>query len=396
MRDALKTLYGTLFRLFPCPTEVGLRRVGQPHRRSPVLVTCNFHLTVERLTTTLREGGVDAWLLIADSKGVNVWCAAGAGELDTGSVVSVVKTSRIADEVDHRTLILPPLAAPSVRVDELRRRTGWKSRWGPVRAGDLPRYLAGPWLRDEPMRRVTYDPAERLDTALGSLFPFYVAGAVGVGLLRRRLVPSYLAVGAGTFVAFMLACPRLPGRTGLAKAGWIELPLAAWLAYRELGSDHPPRGRAALWLAMATLLVWSGELGGIAPHMKSSIDPWLARLGIASIGNASFAHTVRADLLNGTRQLSYEESRCNGCRRCFEVCPLGVWEMSPDKRAVLARLDDCTACRACLTQCPTGAIGAPATSAPRAASTTPSESADHGPRGHDGTPRPRRPAAERS
>ncbi len=100
-----KTIWGLLFRLFPCPTRVGLRRVGDPGRASPVLVTCNFHNTVQRLTRLLEKAGVDAWLLVADSKGVNVWCAAGGDEFNTHSVVSAVKTSGVADRVDHRRLV---------------------------------------------------------------------------------------------------------------------------------------------------------------------------------------------------------------------------------------------------------------------------------------------------
>jgi NAD-dependent dihydropyrimidine dehydrogenase PreA subunit len=71
----LRTMWALLFRLFPCPTDTGLQRIGRPGRDSPVLVTCNFHLTVKRLRAAMR--GTDAWLVIADSRGVNVWCAAG-------------------------------------------------------------------------------------------------------------------------------------------------------------------------------------------------------------------------------------------------------------------------------------------------------------------------------
>jgi CO dehydrogenase/acetyl-CoA synthase gamma subunit (corrinoid Fe-S protein) len=63
----LKTIWGLLFRLFPCPTPGGLRHVGDPGRQSPVLVTCNFHTTVKRLTRLLEKAGVDAWLLVASS-----------------------------------------------------------------------------------------------------------------------------------------------------------------------------------------------------------------------------------------------------------------------------------------------------------------------------------------
>lgn len=357
--SAFKTIWGLLFRLFPCPTQVGLRQVGSPNERSPVLVTCNFDLTVKRLTRVLRRHHIDAWLLVADSKGVNVWCAAGGGELSTRSVVAVVKTSGIADRVDHRTLILPPLAAPGVQVDEVRRQTGWKTRWGPVRAADLPGFLRGPRIRTEQHKRVTYDWQERLDTALGSMFPFYALGAIGFALFGHRLLGSYLAIGAGTFVVFMLACPWLPGRRGLTKVLWLEVPLAVVLGVTELAGSNGSPWRAELIIAMVMLLTYAGELGGLAPNMPSDLDPLLARLGIRSIGNVAFAETVRTDLLNQYRDLTYDRGQCNGCRRCFEVCPQRVWEMDADKRAELSRLEECTACGACLTQCPTEAITAP-------------------------------------
>lgn len=356
---ALATAWGTLFRLFPCPTGAGLRPIGRPHRQSPVLVTCNFHLTVERLVRILEAAEIDAWLLVADSKGVNVWCAAGADDFNTRSVASVVKTSGIAAEVDHRTLILPPLGAPAIQVDALRRQTGWTPRWGPVRAEDLPRFLTGPRLRREADKRVSWTLPERLDTALGSLFPFYALGGLGFALFRRKLLGRYLVIGAATFVGFMAACPHLPGRKGLTKVMPIELALATVLALSEMLSAQGSPLRRELVLAMVTLLIWASELGGLAPNLPSDLDPLLARLGIRRIGNTAFAGTVRTDLLNRFRELSYDRGACNGCRRCFEVCPLGVWEMDAAKRARLARIEDCTACGACLTQCPTAAVRAP-------------------------------------
>lgn len=170
----LKTIWGLLFRLFPCPTQIGLRRIGDPAHDSPVLVTCNFDLTVKRLTRRLR--GLDAWLLVCQSRGVNVWCAAGGDEFNTQSVVSAVKTSDVADRVDHRELILPPLGAPGISIADVSTQTGWNVHWGPVRAEDLPSYLAQGRRRDESMKRTTYNWRERLDTALGSLFPFYLLG----------------------------------------------------------------------------------------------------------------------------------------------------------------------------------------------------------------------------
>jgi NAD-dependent dihydropyrimidine dehydrogenase PreA subunit len=355
----LKTIWGLLFRLFPCPTPGGLRRVGDPGRQSPVLVTCNFHTTVKRLTRLLEKAGVDAWLLVADSKGVNVWCAACADEFNTQSVISAVKTSGVGDRVDHRRLVLPPLGATGISTDEVHRRTGWSTSWGPVYAEDLPRYLNRRCHRDESMRRVAYGWRERLDTALGSLFPFYFIGALIILALAHDLLVSYLAIGALTFLLFMLACPWLPGKRGLTKALLLDFVLAAVLIASELLSPTASSMRAELGIAMVMLLLYGSELGGLAPTLPSDLDPFLARLGIGAVGNVALAGTVRTEILNGYRELHYEPDLCNGCRRCFEVCPQGVWEMDEEKRAVLARREDCTACRACLVQCMTEAIRAP-------------------------------------
>jgi NAD-dependent dihydropyrimidine dehydrogenase PreA subunit len=357
--NPFKALWGLLFRLFPCPTGVGLRRVGTPGRESPVLVTCNFHTTVRRLVRVLEGAGVDAWLLVADSKGVNVWCAAGGDEFNTRSVVAAVKTSDLAERVDHRRLILPPLGAPGIEMDAVHAQTGWTVSWGPVRMQDLPRYLAQGCRRDESMRRTTCQWRERLDTGLGSLFPVYGIGALGLLLFGRELLPSYLWIGAATFVFFMLSWPWLPGQQGLTKVLIVDALLCTVWIGAELLSPGASPVRAELVLAMVTLLLWGSELGGLASNLPSDLDPLMARLGIARLGNIAWAGTVRTELLAGQRVLRYQRELCNGCRRCFELCPQGVWEMDEDRLAVFARPGDCTSCRACLVQCLTEAVSAP-------------------------------------
>ena len=358
-RRLFNFIWGTLFRLFPCPTRVGLRRIGKPGRSSPVLVTGNFSLTVRRLLRQLR--GVDAWLLVADSKGVNVWCAAGGNELTAASVASAVKTTGIELDVDHRTLILPPLSAPGIRVKDLKEKTGWKVTWGPVRFRDVPRFLAEGQTRSEEMKRVTYTAKERLDTALGSLFPFYFLGAIAFLLFGRGFFLDYLVIGAGAFLVFFLACPWIPGKNGPRKVLFLEAILGGVLLAGELaGSGNTGALRADLIIAMVMTAIYGTELGGLAPTLPSEFDPFLARMGIGAIGNVALAGTVRTQILNGERVLSYDRSLCIGCRECSEVCPLGVWEFDESrKKAVFARKELCTACRACLVQCQSGAVSAP-------------------------------------
>lgn len=355
--NPLKFIWGMFFRLFPCPVPTGLRRIGNPGPDAPVLVTCNFYIAVRRLIRALQ--GIDLWLLVADSKGVNVWCAAGGDEFNTQSVVSVVKTSGIGELVDHRKLILPPLGAPGIIAKELKDRTGWSVRWGPVRGGDIPQYLRAGQKRSEPMKRVTYNWFERLDTALGALFPFFFLGAAGFFIFSRHLFLDYVLVSAMAFLFFMLTCPWLPGKRGLTKAIFLDLILGMVLVLYEVsGIRSTVAIRSDLVIAMIMILLYGTELGGLASTMPSDLDPFLARLGIGAIGNVAFAGSVRTELLNGYRDLTYDRNRCIGCRNCNEVCPQGVWAMDEERHAVLGQREKCTACRACIVQCLSGAIQA--------------------------------------
>ena len=59
--------------------------VGAPDADSPVLVTANYKMTVDLLRREL--AGLNAWLLVLDTRGINVWCAAGKGTFGTGEVI---------------------------------------------------------------------------------------------------------------------------------------------------------------------------------------------------------------------------------------------------------------------------------------------------------------------
>lgn len=353
----LLTIWGLLFRLFPCPTKVGLRRIGKPGRDSPVLVTCNFHLTIRRLERALR--GRDIWLVVADSKGINVWCAAGADELSTDAVVSVVKTCGIADEVDHRRLILPPLAGPGVRAVDVAEQTGWKVRWGPVRAADLNQYLDQGQRRDEAMKRTTWTWTERIDAGLGSMFPFYVFIAIPFAIFGRQLLVHYLVVALVMPVFYLYVSPWLPGRTGIRKALVLIAPLAVLLFFAGPWAEATGLPlRADLIIAIGAVLSYGMELGGMSSTLPSAFDPMMARIGVRKAFNIEFAGTTRTDLLLGMRKLDCDTNACIGCKTCVEICPLGVWAMGEHNKATVLRRDSCTACRACLVQCPTGAIRA--------------------------------------
>jgi hypothetical protein len=149
--------------------------------------------------------------------------------------------------------------------------------WGPVRAKDIPRYLREGHCGDDDVKRVTYNWQERLDTALGPLFPIIFIGAVGFLLFSPHLLLSYLLVSIAAFMFFFLTCPWLPGKRGLTKIILPEVVLGFFLAVSAI-LDHAGSSilRLNVILAMIMLLIFSTELGGIAATMRSDLDPFLS------------------------------------------------------------------------------------------------------------------------
>jgi acetyl-CoA decarbonylase/synthase complex subunit gamma len=96
----------------------GLYAVGEPTPESDVFVTANYKLSFDILRRELKE--MDAWVLVLDTKSINVWCAAGKGTFGTNELVQRISAAKLDKVVSHRRLILPQLGAvvfrsPSVR-----------------------------------------------------------------------------------------------------------------------------------------------------------------------------------------------------------------------------------------------------------------------------------------
>lgn len=63
----------------------GLYSIGTPDNSSPVLVTSNYKMSFDSLRKELTE--INAYILVLDTKGVNVWCAASKGTFGTSELV---------------------------------------------------------------------------------------------------------------------------------------------------------------------------------------------------------------------------------------------------------------------------------------------------------------------
>lgn len=232
----------------------GLHAVGSPTADSPVLVSANYKLSFDRLRQEL--GDLDAWILVLDTDGINVWCAAGKGTFGTEEIVRRVDAAGLARVVSHRTLIVPQLAAPGVAAHEVKRRVGFRVVYGPVRARDLPMFLRAGLRATQPMRRVSFGLPARLalipvEVTLGGRYALLLAAGLflAAGLGREGYNPTRsladgpraaLLIGiafAGGGILTPALLPWLPGRAfstkgaatglvlgcGVAGLGWIPL-----------------------------------------------------------------------------------------------------------------------------------------------------------------------------
>jgi len=138
----------------------GLYALGSPHSLSPVLVSANYKMSFDILRSRLK--GYDAWLLVLDTVGVNVWCAAGKGSFGTTELIGRIQKSELAKVVQHRQVIVPQLGAVGVAAHEVREATGFRVIYGPVAAKDLPAFIEAGMKATPAMRRKHFPLSERL------------------------------------------------------------------------------------------------------------------------------------------------------------------------------------------------------------------------------------------
>ncbi len=223
----------------------GLYAAGNPGGSSPVFVTANYKMSFDALRSALE--GIDGWVLVLDTKGINVWCAAGKGTFGTDELVRRLASTELARVVTHRKIVLPQLGAVGVSAPEVARRSGFRVEWGPVRASDIPAWLAAGKVKDGAMGRVAFALEDRMAVApveIAHSWPFGLA-ALGVaalvalpangGWLARALPVAGVLLGAipiGTAL-FPALLPFLPTRSFFVKGAilggaWAILSAAAF------------------------------------------------------------------------------------------------------------------------------------------------------------------------
>lgn len=250
----------------------GLYAVGHPTPESPVLASANYKLSFDHLRAAL--DGRDAWLLVLDTRGINVWCAAGKGTFGTDELVRRVEQAGLSDIVSHRVLVVPQLGAPGVAAHRVEKQSGFRVVYGPISAQDIPAYLdasmeATPQMRsvEFPLKdRLVLTPAELVQGAkyAAALFVLMIllgglngGGYSGAAVLARVPAAGLLA-GAGLIGGSFLTpalLPWLPGRAFALKGGAIGALLGAgcWAA----GLTGPSPGGTAIGVLSSVFIVGS-------------------------------------------------------------------------------------------------------------------------------------------
>jgi hypothetical protein len=228
--DLLQTFFVRCgFKRHKYEISPGLYAAGNPCADSEVLVTANYKLTFDHLRKNLE--GLNVWILVLDTNGVNVWCAAGKKTFSTEEIVRKIKSSGLEDIVNHRRLILPQLGATGVSAFDVFKKSGFKVIYGPVRAEDIKTFLENLMQADKKMRSVTFNMYERFiltpvelytglkPALIAAVFLFLISGA-GPGLfsfanLTERGLVCLAAFFTGIFsgaVATPVLLPYIPGK----------------------------------------------------------------------------------------------------------------------------------------------------------------------------------------
>jgi len=209
--------------------EPGLYAAGKPDADSPVFVSANYKLTFDILRKNL--AGLDCWLLILDTGGVNVWCSAGKGTFGTCELVNRIEAVGLSEIVTHRKLILPQLGASGVSAHEVTQRTGFSVIYGPVRANDIKSFISSGYKATKEMRTVKFTlwdrfvltPVELVAAARKSIIVFGVLFLINLFAARQFGVYDFAVyVGAVFMGAFFmpLLLPFIPGKAFSWK-GWL-------------------------------------------------------------------------------------------------------------------------------------------------------------------------------
>lgn len=337
LAENVSRLYDIILREFPHRAQTGLFPIGRPGKDSPVILTGNYTETVRRMRNVLR--GENVWLLVANSKGINVWCAAGGGHFTHHDVISSVVTSGVQERVEKHLLILPQLGATGIERRKITEATGWDTIWGPARLEDLPDYLRLNHVATPRQRFMRFPFSERMEMATLWGIPMIAIGFI------LFAIPGGIVVGTGVAIASAIISygifAAMPVLKIKGQEKWVPLILFtligilfSWILLYSFNAYDPRNLILTAVGSIIEMLVFSIDLAGTTPWYGSYIN--------------TFKNHAHIDLV---------ADRCNGSADCLLVCPRDVFRMNGKKHKVdLKSPKDCIECGACIVQCPRDAL----------------------------------------
>jgi hypothetical protein len=284
----------------------GLYAIGEPDRDDPVVVTANYKMSYDLVRRELE--GLNIWLLVLETYGINVWCAAGKGTFGTGELVRRIESCNLSRIVSHRRLILPIMGAAGIKALEVKKRSGFEVVFATLRIEDLPGYLDNGMQAVHKMRELTFTFRERLVLTpieiIGGMkslpfagFPLallvgFAGGIFSAHRFLAGMVLYVISVLCGTALAPLLL-PLLPGRMFAVKGAIVGLACSLLCAGILCRLTHIGRlDSTALMLLMSTVsafyaMNFTGSTpftspSGVRREMKCAL-PAMATAGAAVI-----------------------------------------------------------------------------------------------------------------
>ncbi|MFA5072639.1 MAG: mercury methylation corrinoid protein HgcA [Nitrospirota bacterium] len=287
----------------------GLYAIGEPTKDSDIFVTANYKMSFDLLRREL--AGLNAWILVLDTKGINVWCAAGKGTFGTNELIKRITEAKLDALVNHRRIILPQLGAVGVTASIVQKKTGFRVLFGPVRAEDIPAYINNGYKKTPEMSTVQFSLIDRLILTPIEINPFmkkYLSYAAFI-LLIFGLQPSgilfqqawsgglpFLTLGlvsiiSGAFLTPVLL-PFIPFRSFAIK-GWIMGLASVFFATQLILPLANPFLIAAAFMFFPAVssyiaLQFTGAttftgISGVKRELKFSIPLYFAATGISLV-----------------------------------------------------------------------------------------------------------------
>ncbi|MFX0080475.1 MAG: acetyl-CoA decarbonylase/synthase complex subunit gamma [Candidatus Hodarchaeota archaeon] len=110
---ALMTLRQSVFsdpRIYPA-VDAGIYKIGEPDDMAPIFVTSNYRMTKIPVEQDLQGANLNCWLLVVDTEGIGIESAVAGGQFNAGGIAEAVKEFKAFDNVKHRILVIPGMAA---------------------------------------------------------------------------------------------------------------------------------------------------------------------------------------------------------------------------------------------------------------------------------------------